>query len=486
MRALLLALLLAAAGNAFAEPYTWLFGSQRFGSAQAACQAWFDSFPQGPEYHLGVFVNEARADCLSLLGNMGQNASAVVYRSGDSCPEKTTYNPSTGACDPDKQACEVGMTGLFRSTNAPILTINGRNIVASTPPTGCKATCEYVADSSKPTSCYRTPGSDTEGFCNYSLKSTGNNCAADSNNPGGVGPSLNDAPPPPDTQEPPSDPKDPGCGPGYSWSGTTCVKTPTDPNNPNPNNPNPNEPPKDPGDGSGNGNGNGNGNGSGNGNGNGNGDGSGNGNGNGNGSGDGNGDGSGNGNGNCNPATDPNKCQGSSVGGESCDAQLACTGDAITCAILRQEKAQRCLADKMFGEDKNTDLESLGRGFGDKVQEGFADGADTYAEGEGEALTETLGQADDKLEEVFGKDGRGLDKHNVLDKIMPKASSCSDIKVSFNFRGKTFNINLPVCELSRMRAILEYVLYALTGIYLWDMLVTIAATPMGTARRGRR
>lgn len=37
----------------------------------------------------------------------------------------------------------------------------------------------------------------------------------------------------------------------------------------------------------------------------------------------------------------------SSVGGEDCAAQLACTGDAIQCAILRQQKLQQC-ADAEF------------------------------------------------------------------------------------------------------------------------------------------
>gem|GEM_PF-5270718 len=174
------------------------------------------------------------------------------------------------------------------------------------------------------------------------------------------------------------------------------------------------------------------------------------------------------------------------MGGEACDAQLACTGDAITCAILRQEKAQRCLAEKMFGEDKGTDLESLGKGFGEKLEKGVKDGADAYKSEQAEALQETLEEAGDSLEPVFGKDGSALDKHNVLGELFPAATGCSDINVSFTFRGKTFNLKLPVCDLSRLRVILEYVLYALTGIYLWDMLVTISATPMGGARRGRR
>jgi len=56
----------------------------------------------------------------------------------------------------------------------------------------------------------------------------------------------------------------------------------------------------------------------------------------------GGGGGSGEGEGACDPATDPNKCTQSSVGGEACGAELACSGDAVQCATLRQEKALRC------------------------------------------------------------------------------------------------------------------------------------------------
>ncbi|WP_371133522.1 hypothetical protein [Pseudomonas aeruginosa] len=100
------------------------------------------------------------------------------------------------------------------------------------------------------------------------------------------------------------------------------MKTPTDPTDPTD--------PKDPGgDGGGDGNG---------GTGGGDGDGGGTG-----GGGDGGGDGQ------CDPAKDPNKCgSGSSISGDGdCKVAIQCNGDAIQCAIVRQEKAARC-ADEEF------------------------------------------------------------------------------------------------------------------------------------------
>lgn len=48
----------------------------------------------------------------------------------------------------------------------------------------------------------------------------------------------------------------------------------------------------------------------------------------------------------CDPATDPNGCGESSVSGDaSCDAAPVCQGDAVQCAILRQNHTARCDAE---------------------------------------------------------------------------------------------------------------------------------------------
>ncbi|AXO28973.1 hypothetical protein Ysp71_3112 [Pseudomonas aeruginosa] len=285
-----------------------------------------------------------RLDQGEFVGEVG----ASIGRYGDTCPTGTEYDAAVGECKSPPKECEVGTPNLFRSSNYPIIVINGKNTVPSSPPSGCLSGCAYEADSSRPTSCYRTPGSTTEGFCNYTLKSNGQNCSADSGNLGGTGPSLSEPNQPPVT-DPPSDPNDPGCPKGYSWSGTTCVKTPTDPTDPTD--------PKDPGgDGGGTGGGDGGGTGGGGDGGTGGGDGgTGGGDGNG-GTGGGDGDGGGTGgggdgggDGQCDPAKDPNKCgSGSSISGDGdCKVAIQCNGDAIQCAIVRQEKAARC-ADEEF------------------------------------------------------------------------------------------------------------------------------------------
>lgn len=286
-------------------------------------------------------------------GNILQTTAITYLRGGNSCPEGETLNPQTQQCEPPPPDCSAASPGIFKSPPAGVISSNGANYVATNSPgTVCYNQCSYQT-SDRASSCFLTPGSTTQGYCNYIGNATGENCNEPDYPLGAPGDPLN----PPETPDvPPSDPNDPGCPPGYGWSGTTCVKNPTDDGG------------DGPGDGDGDGDGDsGGGGGSGGGDGNGGdggdgGDGDGNGSGgdgDGNGSGDGNGDGDGDGQ--CDPAKDPNKCGQSSVGGEACNVDLKCEGDAIQCAILRKNKEQVCqwtyddkvkkqIADEMAGE----------------------------------------------------------------------------------------------------------------------------------------
>ncbi|MER0043395.1 virulence factor TspB C-terminal domain-related protein [Pseudomonas sp. MGal98] len=287
--------------------------------------------------------------------NIFDNRGFYVNRYGNTCTGN--YNEQTGICEPPPPDCSTASPGIFKSPPAGVINSNGANYVAtSSPGTVCYNQCSYLT-SDRASSCFLTPGSKTEGYCNYIGNATGENCNEPDYPLGAPGDPLN----PPETPDvPPSDPNDPGCPPGYGWSGTTCVKNPTDDGG------------NGPGDGDGDGDGNSGGGGSGPGGDDGNGgdggdggsgnggDGDGNGSG-GDGDGDGNGNGDGDGEGQCDPAKDPNKCGQSSVGGEACNVDLKCEGDAIQCAILRKNKEQVCqwtydanvkkqIADEMAGE----------------------------------------------------------------------------------------------------------------------------------------
>lgn len=235
-RLLLLVALFSSFANA--EYYQWWVSppgqaSRAFPDPYSACEWGYTFISTNWSRRLVVYSRESVGCLYSGNGLYWE----VMYASlrGTECPDNGKYDEEARMCKPPEPEkpndCIEGLYDLFSSPPSPVVQVGGRNQVISSPPAGCKNGCAYSADSSKTTSCYFVTGSTNEGFCNYSLRSTGATCPADTNNPGMTGPSLNSTPPT-DPNEPPSDPNDPGCPAGYSWSGTTCVKTPTDPTDP--------------------------------------------------------------------------------------------------------------------------------------------------------------------------------------------------------------------------------------------------------------
>ncbi|MDF3932224.1 virulence factor TspB C-terminal domain-related protein [Pseudomonas citronellolis] len=259
-----------------------------------------------------AFVDPKRVDCAwTCEGSCASGMS--VYRWGDSCPTGTEYDHVTGQCqapEPPKD-CAPTLGELFpaRGPTAPVIESGGRFYIGGPPAseiTACYQSCRY-GEGGRASSCYRLPGSTTEGFCNYILKGLGESCSADSYQFATSGDPLNPGTDPGDPSVPPSDPNDPGCPSGWMWSGTTCVKDP----------------------------------------------GAGNSEGSGNGEGSGGGESSGGGGGGSDEEGD--EPSDNSVQGEDCDAELNCSGDAIQCAVLRQQKELRCQIEVLNDFDKHQD-----------------------------------------------------------------------------------------------------------------------------------
>ncbi|HGK6514738.1 TPA: attachment protein, partial [Pseudomonas aeruginosa] len=232
-RTLLVLLTLFMSVCASAEDYYWPRGTQKYGSyMEVVEEARKAAIANNPGYSRVeavrvIYPANGRQDmatyglefyCLSqgVERMCSTSYNNPVYRKGEGCTAPKIPDETTGTCkEPPTppEDCIKGLTDLFSSPPSNIFVSGGRNFVNSSPPTGCKNGCQYLPTTSKTTSCYRYPGSDNQGFCNYVLMTDGSACAADSGNPGMTGPSLNDTPPT-NPDEPPSDPNDPGCPPG--------------------------------------------------------------------------------------------------------------------------------------------------------------------------------------------------------------------------------------------------------------------------------
>lgn len=232
---LLIAQLSAAADSFYSTPINAsnpkYYAASAYAAANAGCRALFP--PSGNWTMTGQpTVDVGRWECRHgaiggyyVAGNVyvyeicegGQIISGIA--NGSNCPAPV---------DPEPQDCSNLSPGIFKSPSGPIINSGGRNYIATGFPPGasvCFGGCSYSIGSSA-SSCYKDIGSGTSGYCNYIGTGTGDTCTEPDAALGAPGDALN----PPDTPDvPPSDPNDPCAGmPGYSWSGTTCVKVPDD------------------------------------------------------------------------------------------------------------------------------------------------------------------------------------------------------------------------------------------------------------------
>lgn len=330
MRFLFLFFAFIFSANSYSADYSWLvsYSHQATGSSPAdACTVWASIYTSDTRrdwtaiFKTASKVAEDRFVCFFDQKNkkdgfiMPNSISADVYRSGDSCPFSTLYNSATGACDPDPCASTAGnvayhlsATGKTRPTSSdpwPAGAVTGS-------PTMCSGSCQYSISQSTTVKCGTLKGGDPlSQYCLFQYSGTGQACA-----PGD--PSQNNGTTAPVPPTDPNDPTDPAnnCGPTHVWSGSVCVpKLDPDATDPGTGGGDPGTGGGDPGTGGGD-------------------------------PGTGGGDpGTGGGDpgtGGGDPGDDGPDDEGDVVKGEACDLDLTCEGDAIQCAMLRQQKADRC------------------------------------------------------------------------------------------------------------------------------------------------
>jgi len=294
------------------------------------------------------------------------NGEVYVKKNGTDCDAGQQYDPSTGSCVAPPSACEATI-GQVVTHEHKMKEAVGQPLI-DPPGSVCANSCQYAFGYTAASNVYvYSSGTPSGVFGVYSYTGNGVECTGDTRKePGSPGNQEN----PDDTPVPDPDNQ---CPSGYVWNGTFCSKEPPPPCDPevevggcdDTENPDPNEPGDGDEDGDGDGDGEGNGEGDGEGEGDGDGDGEGDGEGNGEGEGEGEGEAE------CDPAKDPNKCGKPSVEGEACDAEVKCTGDAVQCAILRQQKELRCHVEEQADFEKHKPaIESAVQGDKFKLEEG--------------------------------------------------------------------------------------------------------------------
>lgn len=111
-------------------------------------------------------------------------------------------------------------------------------------------------------------------------------------------------------------------------------------------------------------------------------------------------------------------------------------------------------------------------GIGDEAGDSLADLINSAVDEAKQARTDSFNEEVDKVDgmlgEWFGEDASGVGG-SILDGLFPKSSSCSDFNVVWHTQG--YSLSLPVCELTRLKSILEWVFGILTAIAVWRILM---------------
>lgn len=84
-------------------------------------------------------------------------------------------------------------------------------------------------------------------------------------------------------------------------------------------------------------------------------------------------------------------------------------------------------------------------------------------------VEQAIGAVPSTVDAFFGPSGELVPALNSLGGFFPEASSCSDYTIPINAMGVSIQVTLPVCFLSRFTSLIEWVLWCLTAIGLWNI-----------------
>lgn len=178
--------------QAFAADYYWTkhwSDPTPYPSALAACSAKNFTNADGVTFTATSvdMITSTYADCISERCPLSGSCSVGKYtggvnRYGNSCPVNTEYNATTGGCDSIVDPClpTVDQIVSHRHNYGPI---NGA--VVDPPSVVCDNSCQY--SNTWDHQCYRNFSEDKDaGYCNFKYKGNGVSCTTGNPQPGSV------------------------------------------------------------------------------------------------------------------------------------------------------------------------------------------------------------------------------------------------------------------------------------------------------------
>lgn len=165
--------------------------SEQFQTPSSACSFLAEQDTSSKQYEFVGLVLKAEGDfyCQMIVTTNGVSAPPANYgraiRRGDSCPVGSEYNSATGECvapEPDQCAPTNGQLIGHMHKQADITEFGGMANLKYPPDSLCDGSCEYTTPAVE--GCYRFASGDPAGvFCDYSYRGTGVSCTADTTKP---------------------------------------------------------------------------------------------------------------------------------------------------------------------------------------------------------------------------------------------------------------------------------------------------------------
>lgn len=123
------------------------------------------------------------------------------------------------------------------------------------------------------------------------------------------------------------------------------------------------------------------------------------------------------------------------------------------------------------GDGDGDSLEGIGSGLGSELAGMFGDQM-------GDAQEEQLAADELSLDQIvndvdgdqwFGDNSQVASMLSFAEDLLPRDTSCADVTIMFNLGIYQSRMLLPVCELTRLKPLLEWIIYVVTAIGLWKI-----------------
>lgn len=142
---------------------------------------------------------------------------------------------------------------------------------------------------------------------------------------------------------------------------------------------------------------------------------------------------------------------------------------AETNRLLSQIKGLLDVPYDSSAEWTDGEAQTAGESAGQKIGDGLDKSIDKAIEDRDKQVKEAMDKVPTTVEAWFGANGENVPGLGSLSGLLPAAAGCSDYLISVPVPRYPFTITIPVCFLSRVKPLLEWLIWCLTAVGIWNI-----------------